>query len=444
MGLLSGIKSHLGDFKDWVVDGWNYHTAGTPLETIGDEIGNSLSGDWSDANSSSWDKLKNGETNEFNERIAHEANEYNYRIAQDTNDFNLRGIQATNEANLAMNEATNQANAANVVATNRANIDIANRTNAINKQIADENLAYQREDLAWQQEQQKKNWEREDTSYQRTVSDMRQAGISPLAMSGLDGAGALSNPNALNNAYQAQNPSPMQAAVNTPGHVDPFQAVRPDPFVKWEARSAGLLDVLQGVSSTAKTISDMVSGISGSNMDNKLKNQEFEFRNEAVDDLKAMREADRAIKENEASDSKRKEAFNKYFGINDSMNDKERFAAVAAKFLGVPLLSEAGVPAANADLANVAKRIGGLTKSLAGSVIDDVADKWKSQDEAVKKAQKAHNAQLEAKAKENALPPMKNSQEQADAIANQMPSRNVYSGSYRDRVKARSRSRASR
>lgn len=69
-----------------------------------------------------------------------------------------------------------------------------------NSETANNNLNFQNEVFA----QNQKNWEanfdyqkalqerifdREDTSYQRTVNDMRQAGLNPLAMNGTNGSG---------------------------------------------------------------------------------------------------------------------------------------------------------------------------------------------------------------------------------------------------------------
>lgn len=95
--------------------------------------------------------------------------------------------------------------------TNQANKDIARETNAVNKAIADQNLAFQRENLDYQKALQQQLFEREDTSYQRTVSDMRAAGLSPLSMQNTNGAGEVVSTQALNNDYQAQQSAPMQA-----------------------------------------------------------------------------------------------------------------------------------------------------------------------------------------------------------------------------------------
>lgn len=67
------------------------------------------------------------------------------------------------------------------------------KTNEVNQQIARENLQYQNE-------YNQKIWDREDTSYQRTLADMAQAGMSGLAMSSVNGAGGQSS--APQNSFQ--------------------------------------------------------------------------------------------------------------------------------------------------------------------------------------------------------------------------------------------------
>ena len=78
------------------------------------------------------------------------------------------------------------------------------KTNIVNKQIADENLAYQRENLEYQKALQERIFDREDTSYQRTVNDMRQAGLNPLTMNGTNGSGEAIATTPLHNDFQMQ------------------------------------------------------------------------------------------------------------------------------------------------------------------------------------------------------------------------------------------------
>lgn len=87
---------------------------------------------------------------------------------------------------------------------NQANKEMTDSVNETNKAIADENLEFQRENLAWQQQVQQTVWDREDTSYQRTASDMRAAGISPLAMQGTNDSGPVVQTSPLQDLFQAQ------------------------------------------------------------------------------------------------------------------------------------------------------------------------------------------------------------------------------------------------
>lgn len=78
------------------------------------------------------------------------------------------------------------------------------KTNIVNKDIADQNLQFQRENLDYQKALQERIFDREDTSYQRTVNDMRQAGMNPLAMNGTNGAGEAIATTPLHNDFQMQ------------------------------------------------------------------------------------------------------------------------------------------------------------------------------------------------------------------------------------------------
>ena len=91
--------------------------------------------------------------------------------------------------NAAGNIWSNITAQANTEATNRTNKEIAlwnmlqqQKTNEINYGMFKENLDYQKA-------LNEQIMQREDTSYQRTVADMRKAGLNPLTMSGLNGSG---------------------------------------------------------------------------------------------------------------------------------------------------------------------------------------------------------------------------------------------------------------
>ena len=130
------------------------------------------------------------------------------------------GIGATNSflsglMGMRNTDKTNSANKQMVEDTNQANLEAVNATNATNKAIADQNLGFQQQSLDYQKALNQQIMEREDTAYQRTVEDMRAAGLSPLSMQNTNGSGGVvSAPEAMHNDFQAQTPQ-FQA-----GHVD--------------------------------------------------------------------------------------------------------------------------------------------------------------------------------------------------------------------------------
>lgn len=76
--------------------------------------------------------------------------------------------------------------------------------NKQNKEIADQNLQFQQEQAEFNKWLQMSEWAREDNSYQRTIADMRKAGLSPLTMNGTNDSGELLATEANHNDYQAQ------------------------------------------------------------------------------------------------------------------------------------------------------------------------------------------------------------------------------------------------
>lgn len=60
-----------------------------------------------------------------------------------------------------------------------------------NKQIDNLNFQQQKENLEYQKALQQEIFQREDTAYQRTVNDMRSAGLSPLTMGSTNNAGTV-------------------------------------------------------------------------------------------------------------------------------------------------------------------------------------------------------------------------------------------------------------
>lgn len=142
---------------------------------------------------------------------------------------------------------------------------------------------------------------REDTAYQRTVKDMRAAGLSPLAMNGTNGAGEV----IAQNAPQRENP-----------------------------------DFSTTVSSLF-SVADMMNEFKSRQLQNenmKLQNEYLKSSMQArLDQSSYSAESTRLaniMAQYLNSDRKRQEEFNKFFNINDGMSEKERAAAFALKAVG--------------------------------------------------------------------------------------------------------------
>lgn len=132
-----------------------------------------------------------------------------------TNAANAQSVAETNQANKDIQESVNKSNIEQQNLANKANIEIANQTNQMNYDVAMQNLGFQRELQEYNKALQQQMFEREDTSYQRTTKDMLAAGLNPLSMQGTNGSGEAIALSPLNNSFQAQQSSPMTAAVST-------------------------------------------------------------------------------------------------------------------------------------------------------------------------------------------------------------------------------------
>ncbi len=96
-------------------------------------------------------------------------------------------------------------------------------TNAANNQIAEQNLAFQKENLEYQKSLQQQIFEREDTAYQRKVNDLIAAGINPAVAATGSGsnAGSVVNTQALHNDMRYQAPQ-----FNIGSLIDTFKSLK--------------------------------------------------------------------------------------------------------------------------------------------------------------------------------------------------------------------------
>lgn len=155
----------------------------------------------------------------------------------------------TNAANLQQTQMANAANERAVRLANQTNLDIARETNQMNWNVAQQNLAYQNKLFEYNKALQQQQWEREDTSYQRTKADMLAAGLNPLSMQGTNGAGEVVSQTAPQNNFQAQQAAPSQAAQH--------QAAR---FENYQNKIMSTNEVISGIGSVINSVNDVLNG----------------------------------------------------------------------------------------------------------------------------------------------------------------------------------------
>ena len=208
-----------------------------------------------------------------------------------------------------------------------------NQTNDTNAAIAQQNLQFQRENLDYQKALQQQIFQREDSSYQRTVNDMRQAGISPLAMNGTNGAGEAIATTAMNNdykdsSYMKQFPNHVESALNT---YSQLVALKQN-----QAMNQAQIDKVNAETEGIKT----ENRFSSLDFANRLAKSIMEKNNYAADYVGKTRANEFQRLQNIMqgylnADAKRQSDYNSYFGLNPQMTPYERAASFALKFSGL-------------------------------------------------------------------------------------------------------------
>lgn len=152
------------------------------------------------------------------------------------------------------------------------------------------NYNQQSKQFEYQKELNKLQMQREDTQYQRTVNDMRQAGLSPLAMQGLNSSSPLTSANA-----------PQFDSAAIPDIVGIMSSVQ-------EARNKDELDQ-QDI--YAKKLNNLYTSM---DFENRLNESRADVISKIYDNL----------------DKRTRAIYNARYGINDSMSREERFAQIIA------------------------------------------------------------------------------------------------------------------
>lgn len=203
-------------------------------------------------------KQENEKTNEANKEMTEKTNEANERMNTETNETNKAIAEATNTKNAEITESVNATNKEIAEATNLANKEIQEKTNATNKEIAEQNLLFQKQQQEYEEALQERIFEREDTSYQRTVEDMKKAGLNPLSMSGTNGSGGVVGRTTSNNTYQEQ--AYTEQGYNAQGYTEEGYSAQKSNNIMSEIRSANIGGQLQqGIMEMANSLMNVES-----------------------------------------------------------------------------------------------------------------------------------------------------------------------------------------
>ena len=173
-----------------------------------------------------------------------------------------------------------------------------------NEKIANQNLEFQKEKFQYDKDLQQQMFTREDNQYQRTVQDMRNAGLSPLAMQGTNGAGeaiATEAPhNDMHYDYMSGISNTFEKISALAGVVDSINNVR---------KSTAEIQNLRAQTANIETIND--------------------YNNQTMSDRVAQTRAQAIVSKYNALSLREKQYYNNFYGITDSMPEEQKLAKIA-------------------------------------------------------------------------------------------------------------------
>ncbi len=218
-----------------------------------------------------------------------------------------------------------------------------------NAQTAEENLNWQKEAFAqnqanwrenfdYQKALQERIFDREDTSYQRTVSDMRQAGLNPLTMNGTNGGG------------EAIATSPLQQ-----------NAIKNEKVSNTAKIMGDLIGTMNGIQNYQVGISYGKEQEAKARM---AQTQAFIDQLTAIDKIKSS-DIDRQTKEKLFEDFERNMQFNKDYNLFNGMDNNSRDARIMqALYNGNEAQKDFATDYMLSGLQYNGLKLGGLTRSL--------------------------------------------------------------------------------
>lgn len=180
--------------------------------------------------------------------------------------------------------------------TNRKEMEIES-----NEKIANQNLDFQREKLKYDMDLQQQIFQREDTAYQRTVNDMRKAGVSPLMMQGTNSAGE----------------AIATTAPYNDMHYDYMTGVSSDVD-----KLSAAINAMSAISNLSKTAAEARS-IQLSN----------DYAERSLDSRVATDYAQMIVSRYNALSAREKQYYNNYYHITDSMPTEQKLANITATIL---------------------------------------------------------------------------------------------------------------
>lgn len=208
------------------------------------------------------------------------------------------------------------------------------KTNQANKDIAEMNLGFQRENLDYQKALQEKIFEREDSSYARTVQDMRNAGLSPLSMQNTNGAGEVIATTAPEMNYQRQRKDYSWISQATQGAID--NAFRYLSLKKENEMADAQIQNVKADTVAKLANNDFFNLTAGYRLRNlELSNSHLQSQIESTNQSANHTRLQSIMQDYLNQDYQTQNSWNKYFGLSSDMSALERGFAIALKSLGL-------------------------------------------------------------------------------------------------------------
>lgn len=221
--------------------------------------------------------------------------------------------------------------------------------NKINREYAEKNYQLQAQELAYQHALQQQIFQREDTAYQRTVNDMRRAGMSPLAMSGTNNAGEAVSTTAPQYNYEHKTDSTsaqilsqmIPQAISSVSNIASLKGQNAqNELVSEQARKLRIENdynethYADSQDQASEILAEQLKELRDSN---KFQDATYQQRVEMIKaELKSVQNSYK-ISDSQIKQMARDLNYQETYGIVDDMSDTEKLIHLIAPLLGVDL-----------------------------------------------------------------------------------------------------------